>query len=51
MGQLNIKVVATENEEQYTLTKVLYIVFQTFYSFFWSFLEAGVKRLKGRQFN
>ena len=39
IGQLNVKVAATENEEQYTLINIIYIGFQNPFSFLWSFFD------------
>ena len=38
IGQLNVHAAAAENEEQYTLSNILYIAFQNSYSFLWCFL-------------
>ena len=41
IGQLNVQFATAENEEQYTLSNILYITFQNCYSFLWSFLWSG----------
>ena len=38
IGQLNVTAETADNEEQYTLSKIIYIEFQDSYSFLWSFL-------------
>ena len=35
---LNVSAATAENKEQYTLINIIYIVFQNYYSFRWSFL-------------
>ena len=37
MGQLNVQAATAENEELYTLSNIIYIVFQNSYSFPWTF--------------
>ena len=36
IGQLNVPVATVENQEQYTLSNIVYNGFQNFYSFLWS---------------
>ena len=38
IGQLNVSLETAENEEQYTLSNMLYISFQNYYLFLWSSL-------------
>ena len=47
IGQLNVKVAATENEEQCTLINIICIGFQNPFSFLWSFFDKQF--LKSRQ--
>ena len=37
MGQLNVQAVTAENQEQYTLSNIMYIAFQNSYYFLRSF--------------
>ena len=50
IGQLNIPVATTENEQQYTVSNKIYIGFQNSYSFFEVFFDKQLF-LKGRQIN
>ena len=49
VGQLNVQAAATENEEQYTLSNIIYMTFQNCYFFLWKFSLKQVS-LKGQSY-
>ena len=50
ISQLNVPAATSENEEQYTFSRIIYIGFQNPYSFFEVFFDKQLF-LKGRQIN